>query len=215
MAKEIITRAEAKARGLKRYFTGKPCKRGHICEWFAASGACYECDRLLKLDPDRKAKDSEWRNSHAAELAAYQKQYREENDERRRFLLKRWQTENAEKQRLKRIENAEILRRKTREWQIRNPEHSRLYARKRRALKLQSAGSHTVEDIRALLVKQKFRCASCLCSIRNGYDADHKIPLSKGGSNDISNIELLCEPCNARKYNKDPLAWARENGRLV
>jgi hypothetical protein len=29
---EIISRAEAKARGLTRYFTGKPCKYGHIAE---------------------------------------------------------------------------------------------------------------------------------------------------------------------------------------
>jgi hypothetical protein len=28
----IVTRAEALARGLTRYFTGKPCKRGHISE---------------------------------------------------------------------------------------------------------------------------------------------------------------------------------------
>ncbi|KKK96676.1 hypothetical protein LCGC14_2660360, partial [marine sediment metagenome] len=27
-----ITRDEAKALGLKRYFTGKPCKYGHISE---------------------------------------------------------------------------------------------------------------------------------------------------------------------------------------
>ncbi len=29
---DIITRAEAKARGLTRYFTGKLCKRGHVAE---------------------------------------------------------------------------------------------------------------------------------------------------------------------------------------
>jgi 5-methylcytosine-specific restriction endonuclease McrA len=27
---DILTKREAKARGLKRYFTGKPCKRGHL-----------------------------------------------------------------------------------------------------------------------------------------------------------------------------------------
>jgi hypothetical protein len=33
----IISCKEAKARGLKRYFTGKPCKRGHIAEqWLLA-----------------------------------------------------------------------------------------------------------------------------------------------------------------------------------
>jgi hypothetical protein len=31
-AYEIISRKEAKAAGLTRYFTGKPCKRGHVVE---------------------------------------------------------------------------------------------------------------------------------------------------------------------------------------
>jgi 5-methylcytosine-specific restriction endonuclease McrA len=39
--------------------------------------------------------------------------------------------------------------------------------------------------------------------------------LSRGGSNDISNIELLCERCNLRKHAKDPIDWAQENGLLV
>jgi hypothetical protein len=32
MAPEIITRTAAKAQGLKHYFTGKPCNRGHVAE---------------------------------------------------------------------------------------------------------------------------------------------------------------------------------------
>jgi isocitrate lyase len=40
---EIITRAEAKARGLKRYFTGKPCKHGHIAEWAVSNYTCWGC----------------------------------------------------------------------------------------------------------------------------------------------------------------------------
>ena len=40
--REIITRAEAKARGLKRYFTGKPCCNGHICERLVLGG-CIKC----------------------------------------------------------------------------------------------------------------------------------------------------------------------------
>ncbi len=38
----IITRAQAKAQGLKRYFTGKPCKRGHVAE-ARIGGGCVEC----------------------------------------------------------------------------------------------------------------------------------------------------------------------------
>jgi hypothetical protein len=43
---EIITRAEAKARGLKRYFTGKPCRnKGHVAERLTSNGNCMECKR--------------------------------------------------------------------------------------------------------------------------------------------------------------------------
>jgi hypothetical protein len=28
----IISREEARQKGLKRFFTGKPCKHGHVCE---------------------------------------------------------------------------------------------------------------------------------------------------------------------------------------
>ena len=48
---EVISRKEAKARGLKRYFTGKPCKHGHVSERYTGSGACVECNAT----PERKA----------------------------------------------------------------------------------------------------------------------------------------------------------------
>jgi len=40
---EIITRKEAQEKGLPRYFTGKPCKRGHVCERYSLRGACVDC----------------------------------------------------------------------------------------------------------------------------------------------------------------------------
>jgi 5-methylcytosine-specific restriction endonuclease McrA len=42
----IVTRAEAKAAALKRYFTGKPCKHGHVAERVTINGSCSECDRI-------------------------------------------------------------------------------------------------------------------------------------------------------------------------
>jgi hypothetical protein len=42
--RQITTRAEAKASGARRYFTGKPCKHGHIAERYTVSSAlCVEC----------------------------------------------------------------------------------------------------------------------------------------------------------------------------
>ena len=45
MNKALITRADAKALGLKRYFTGKPCKHGHVAER-TMNRICVELNRL-------------------------------------------------------------------------------------------------------------------------------------------------------------------------
>ena len=40
------------------------------------------------------------------------------------------------------------------------------------------------------------------CGSREKLEYDHIIPVSKGGSNTVRNIELLCESCNRKKSNK-------------
>ena len=40
---DIITRKDALAQGLNRYFIGKPCKRGHVSEKYAKTGQCVKC----------------------------------------------------------------------------------------------------------------------------------------------------------------------------
>ena len=40
---KIINRKQALARGLPRYFTGKPCKRGHVAERRTLKGCCMQC----------------------------------------------------------------------------------------------------------------------------------------------------------------------------
>lgn len=38
-----ISRKEAKARGQTHYYTGKPCKYGHIGKRFVSTGQCHAC----------------------------------------------------------------------------------------------------------------------------------------------------------------------------
>lgn len=65
-------------------------------------------------------------------------------------------------------------------------------------------------------IKQRHRCANCGDPFKMvGMNMDHRVALARGGSNDILNIELLCPPCNNRKRDKDEIAWANENGRLL
>jgi hypothetical protein len=37
------------------------------------------------------------------------------------------------------------------------------------------------------------------CGSRGRLEFDHIIPVSRGGSNTVRNVELRCEPCNRRK----------------
>ncbi len=74
----------------------------------------------------------------------------------------------------------------------------RIYAQRKR----NNNGSHTWEQWQDLKVKYNYMCLCCkqqepfveLC-------ADHIIPVSVGGSNDIENIQPLCRPCNSRKHS--------------
>lgn len=85
----------------------------------------------------------------------------------------------------------------------------------RRARKRGAGGSFTAAQVQALFAKQRGCCAWCGASLKAGYHRDPRVPLALGGSNEITNIELLCGPCNLRKSSKDPIAWAAENGRLL
>lgn len=40
-----ISRYNAALTGLNRYFNGKPCKKGHVCERYVANGNCVDCHR--------------------------------------------------------------------------------------------------------------------------------------------------------------------------
>ncbi len=82
MPTEIISRAMALAKGLKRYFTGKPCKRGHIAARGVASRACKECQktdqanrRQANLDEARRRNREEKRRNPQKRRPEYNRRY--------------------------------------------------------------------------------------------------------------------------------------------
>lgn len=44
---KIISRKEAKQKGMKRYFTGNPCRKGHVSERLVSTRLCRECDTIF------------------------------------------------------------------------------------------------------------------------------------------------------------------------
>lgn len=84
------TRAEAMALGLPRYFTGKPCRHGHVAERLVSARSCCDCDRLRLSSLGYK----ERRRQHRAkpETKESRRQYRAKPEVRerdRQYSLKR------------------------------------------------------------------------------------------------------------------------------
>lgn len=75
---------------------------------------------------------------------------------------------------------------------------------KNRSYKLRGASSsHTLQEWKNLLLANGNKCIACGSTEK--ITKDHIIPISKNGSNNISNIQPLCYICNSRKSNK--LDW--------
>ena len=69
-----------------------------------------------------------------------------------------------------------------------------------RAAKFGAIGDVTLEDFERLCQEADGKCLCCGRKAR--LTMDHIVPLSKGGGNDISNIQPLCMTCNNKKNDR-------------
>jgi 5-methylcytosine-specific restriction endonuclease McrA len=131
-------------------------------------------------DEKKKAKrenSRRWRKNHPGLTTKRVKEWREKNPEKAKENRRNWAKNNPEKNKISHINNL---------------------TKRRKAV-----GSFTLGEWE--LVKKQYGNTCPACNKPEPIiklTVDHIIPLSKGGSNWIENIQPLCGPCNTRKFTK-------------
>jgi len=99
------TRAEAVAAGLTTYFTGKPCKHGHIASRRVENRCCEECGRIrnrehIRGNPEaNRARSKRWKAANPKKAALMRRADYEKNGDRYRARARRWAIEMKERHR--------------------------------------------------------------------------------------------------------------------
>jgi hypothetical protein len=97
---DIISRKDAISRGLVRYFTGRPCRNGHLVERLVSGKKCCECNRLGSL---------KWVKEHPEENRIKSRGYYLKNLEKMRSEGRQSYMRRREVVRLRRAKVADLL----------------------------------------------------------------------------------------------------------
>lgn len=183
---------------------GKPCVRCGTSDWYD-SGHCRECENRRKREsyaesPEKAIERSRrWATENPEKRRAISRRWKDKYPERHRENTRRWKARNPEKSR-------EV----DAQWRKRNPEKVRAYKQNRRARKTEAGGSYTAAEWKALKKQYNGRCACC--GKKKKLTPDHVIPVSLGGTSDISNIQPLCLSCNTSKGNRHTTDYRTKSG---
>jgi len=124
------------------------------------------------------------------------RRYYRKNREKIREMSKRYREKNREKCREKERRYREKNKEKVRE-------RNGVKRHRRRARKKGNGGSFTAQQIRELRKQSQGICKGYKREPHfvgeEALTIDHIIPLCKGGTNNIDNIQLLCLSCNCKK----------------
>jgi len=153
-------------------------------------------ERYRKSPEEAKKRAMKWYLANKERHKELCKRWMKNHPIEKQVIVKRWEKKNPQRA-------YKMHYKATNNWLEKNLGMRNYYNRKRRGLKHGADGNFTPEEWGDL--KQKYNY-TCLCCERKEPEiklvSDHIIPLSKGGDNNIQNIQPLCGRCNSVKWNK-------------
>ena len=134
----------------------------------------------------------------AFDRKAYDKKYTEKNKEKRRATSKKWAVENPEKHKanLKKHRNN-------------NPDYQLNYQRANRDKMADNASRRRAQKkgngvftITKKFMRNLYNSPCLFCGASEEIEADHLVPIVKGGRHSEGNLQPLCKSCNNEKRAK-------------
>ena len=164
---------------------------------------------------------SKWVANNPDKVIANKTKWNAANPEKVKAWRTKWKAANPEKVKASkakynasyRHEHPEKVKASMDKWWSANPEANRIYCQNRRARKSgEKLSSGLVERLFSL---QRGKCACCKKPLGDDYHVDHIMPLSLGGTNEDTNIQLLHSKCNQQKHKKHPIEFMQQKGFLL
>lgn len=156
-----------------------------------------------------------WQLCNLDRIKATNAAYRTANKEEIRRKAAAYQYSNRDKRAAYVAANHARIIASIQKWVRENPERLRANRHKRRAIKRSAEGSWSAADAFNIRKLQRDRCAICRVKLLGGGHLDHITALSKGGSNRPRNLQWLCQSCNLRKSDRDPIEFMQARGFLL
>lgn len=171
-------------------------KHGHTTE-------CKKCLHARSRDWSRtdagKALRARLAPRYKERVAQYAKAYQKANRERINSYLHSLRLRNIEQRRA--VDAA---------WARNNKDKRAAYRHARRA-----AGKFDYSVVHDLKRLQSGKCAVCRGLLTRFVEVDHIFPIALGGTNERTNLQLLCRPCHRSKGAKHPVDFMQSRGLLL
>jgi hypothetical protein len=194
---ELISRKHAKEQGHKHYYTGQPCKYGHISQRLTSTGHCGECTRLRHYSWYEKNKEQalsiigKWQQKNKDVVNTGTRDWRKNNPQSAKETHKRYYTTHKETK----LQFNKL-------WRERNKPLLQYYNSKRRA-QIKRASVDWADIGKMIVIYEQSVSMSRETGIM--YQVDHIVPLQHKlvcGLHWEGNLQILSKKENQHKGNQ-------------